>query len=292
VSNGTTRHTTRPSARIAAAAQLACLLEARAPKPGNVSPGQPFHDMRHEDFVASAMAIGPVLLHAGERPLGETILAAIEATRRVTPVNTNLGIVLLLAPLVRAALRAPAGPLRDAVQREVEGTTIADAGHAYAAIRLAAPGGLGTVPEADVAGAPALSLAGAMRLAASRDAIAREWTTGYEVTFSVGAPALRQALGAGLGWADATTAAFLALLAHQPDTLVARKLGSNDAAAIQQQARMITPLGAGTPAWRQAVARLDASLRDEANRRNPGATADLTAAALFVVIIGRDFQPA
>lgn len=292
MSNGTTRRTTRQAARIAAAAQLACLLEARAPKPGNVSPGRPFHDMRYEDFVASAMAIGPVLLHADERALGETILAAIEATRHVTPANTNLGIVLLLAPLVRAAMRAPAGPLRDAVQGELEGTTVADAGHAYAAIRLAAPGGLGTVPEADVAGTPALSLAEAMRLAASRDAIAREWTTGFEVTFRVGAPALREALRAGLGWVDATTAAFLALLAHQPDTLVARKLGSHEAAAIQQQARAITPLNAGTPAWREAVARLDASLRDEDNRRNPGATADLTAAALFVVIIGRDLQPA
>lgn len=287
-----TSHTTRPSARIAAAAQLACLLEASAPKPGNVSPGQPFHDMRYGDFVASAMAIGPVLLHAGERPLGETILAAIEATRRVTPANTNLGIVLLLAPLARAAMRTPAGSFRDAVQQELARTTIADAGQAYAAIRLAAPGGLGTVPEADVAGTPALTLADAMRLAASHDAIASEWATGFEVTFAVGAPALRQARRAGLGWTDATTATFLALLAHQPDTLVMRKLGRGEATTIQHQARAITALQAGSRAWREAVARLDVSLRDGPNRRNPGATADLTAAAIFVVIIGRESPPA
>jgi triphosphoribosyl-dephospho-CoA synthase len=89
---------------VAAAAQLACLLEASAAKPGNVSPGRHFHDTRYEDFLASAAAVGPALARAGERPLGATILDAVEATRRWTRANTNLGIVLLLAPLARGAL--------------------------------------------------------------------------------------------------------------------------------------------------------------------------------------------
>ena len=89
---------------MAAAAQLACLLEASAPKPGNVSPGRHFHDTRYEDFLASACAVGPALGGAGARPLGETILAAVRATRQWTRSNTNLGIILLLAPLARAAL--------------------------------------------------------------------------------------------------------------------------------------------------------------------------------------------
>src|SRR5262245_6819021 len=84
--------------------QLACVLEASAPKPGNVSPGRPFEDLRYEDFVASAVAIGPAFECAGSRPLGETIRLAIESTREWTSTNTNLGIVLLLAPLARAAL--------------------------------------------------------------------------------------------------------------------------------------------------------------------------------------------
>ena len=69
-------------AEVAAAAQLACLLEVSAPKPGNVSPGRHFHDTRYEDFLASAVAIGPALAAAGERPLGATILTAVEATTR------------------------------------------------------------------------------------------------------------------------------------------------------------------------------------------------------------------
>ena len=80
---------------IAAAAQLACLLEVSAPKPGNVSPRVPFRDTRYEDFLASAAAIAPAFLDAGARPLGATILRAIEATRRWTTANTNLGICLL-----------------------------------------------------------------------------------------------------------------------------------------------------------------------------------------------------
>src|ERR671922_2475105 len=96
-------------ADVAAAAQLACLLEVSAPKPGNVSPGRHFHDTRYEDFLASAVAIGPALAAAGRRPLGATIRAAVEATARWTRSNTNLGVMLLLAPLARAAL-APLGP--------------------------------------------------------------------------------------------------------------------------------------------------------------------------------------
>src|SRR5947199_4189585 len=100
--------TPRPApqaADVAAAAQLACLLEASAPKPGNVSPFASFRDTTYEDFLASAAAVGPALALAGERSLGATIRAAVEATARWAPSNTNLGLVLLLAPLARAQLR-------------------------------------------------------------------------------------------------------------------------------------------------------------------------------------------
>src|SRR5207245_1849743 len=135
---------------VAAAAQLACLLEASAPKPGNVSPGAAFRDATYEDFLASAVAIGPALAAAGQQPLGATIRAAVEATARWAPSNTNLGLVLLLAPLARAALR-PGGtegkrggaPLRSGLAATLAETTVADAAEAYAAIRRAAPGGLG-----------------------------------------------------------------------------------------------------------------------------------------------------
>ncbi len=97
--------TARTAADIAALAQLACLLEASAPKPGNVSPGRHFVDLTYEDFLTSAVAIGPAFTRVADQPLGETIRQAIDMTACWTKTNTNLGIVLLLAPLAKAAMR-------------------------------------------------------------------------------------------------------------------------------------------------------------------------------------------
>src|SRR5436309_1568675 len=149
----------RQAADVAAAAQLACLLEVSAPKPGNVSPFASFRDATYEDFLASAAAIGPALLMAGERSLGATIRAGVEATARWAPSNTNLGLVLLLAPLARAALRPGEMSLRAQVAATLAATTVADARDAYAAIRSAAPGGLGRASEQDVASTPTATCA-------------------------------------------------------------------------------------------------------------------------------------
>ena len=272
-------------AEVAAAGQLACLLEVSAPKPGNVSPERHFHDTRYEDFLASAVAIGPALAGAGEHPLGTTIRSAVEATLRWTRSNTNLGIVLLLAPLARAARRDGAG-LRERLRTVLAETTVTDAGEVYAAIRRARPGGLGEAKAEDVAGAPTVSLRDAMALAAERDAIAREYVTDFALTFETGVPAVLAARREGLGWSDTVVEAYLALLDAAPDTHIARKLGSAEAAAISLRARGVRAAG-GTrsPEGRHALGILDAELRDQRNRRNPGTTADLTCAALFVVIL-------
>jgi triphosphoribosyl-dephospho-CoA synthase len=270
---------------VAAAAQLACLLEASAPKPGNVAPERHFHDTRYEDFLASAVAIGPALSAAGRRPLGSTIRAAAEATARWARANTNLGIILLLAPLARAAVRKGA-TLRERVGVVLAETTVEDSVEVYAAIRLARPGGLGRAEVEDVAAPPTVTLREAMALAAERDAVAREYVTDFVATFEVGAPALRAARADGLAWSDAIVEAFLVLLGAGRDTHIARKLGLETAEAISRRAREVTAEGGVRhPAGREALARLDAELRDPTNSRNPGTTADLTCAALFVVIL-------
>ena len=270
---------------IAAAAQLACLLEVSAPKPGNVSPERHFHDTRYEDFLASAVAIGPALAGAGARPLGATIRAAVEATARWTRSNTNLGIVLLLAPLARAAALG-GRDLRARLAAVLEETTVTDAAEAYVAIRRARPGGLGAASAEDVSAPPTVTLRDAMALAAQRDAIAREYTTDFRLTFEVGAPALAEARRRGLSWSDATVECFLALLVAVPDTHVARKLGRAEADRLSNRAREVVAAGGtGSAAGRAALAALDLELRDPRNTRNPGTTADLTCAALFVVII-------
>jgi len=271
---------------VAAAAQLACLLEASAPKPGNVSPFASFRDATYEDFLASAAAIGPALAAAGERSLGATIRAAVAATARWAPSNTNLGLVLLLAPLARAALRPGPGSLRVQLAATLADTTVADARDAYVAIRSAAPGGLGRASEQDIAGTPTATLRDAMALARDRDAIAREYATDFETTFETGAPGLRRALSDGLAWREAVVEVYLTLLAASPDTHIVRKLGTDAGVTVQRRARAVLDAGGvRTRAGRDATAALDRELRDEANTLNPGATADLTGASIYVVLL-------
>ena len=287
----------RHSTAVAGRAHLACVLEAGAPKPGNVSPGRPFADTRYEDFLASADAIARPLESAGRRPLGETVLQAIDATAARTRANTNLGIVLLLAPLARAAIRlldAPPQPMRasrlrtlhDEVGRVLAETTVDDARSVYRAIRLANPGGLGSAEEQDVAGEPTVTLLEAMRLAADRDGIAREYATAYETTFEKGVPALLEAREEGLAMNDAIVETFLALLAAAPDTHIVRRGGDALARrASQLAAEALAAGGTRSEAGRVSISAMDASLRDSRNLGNPGTTADLTAATLFAALL-------
>jgi len=277
----------RGTTDVAVAAQLACLLEASAPKPGNVSPGCHFADTRYEDFLASAAAIGEPLAGAGSRLVGTTVRLAVEATARWTQSNTNLGIVLLLAPLARAALIGPQGQdLRAALGQVLEATTVDDARDVYAAIRLAAPGGLGRAQAQDVADEPTLSLVEVMRLAAGRDGIAHEYASTFAVTFEAGVPALQAARRAALSWDDAVVETFLTLLAAAPDTHVARRAGDAMAADVSRRARVALDAGGvRSEPGRHAIAEMDRALRDGRHTRNPGTTADLTTAAIFVVLL-------
>jgi triphosphoribosyl-dephospho-CoA synthase len=287
----------RRAADISIAAQLACLLEASAPKPGNVSPGRHFADIRYEDFLASAAAIGGPFAAAATQSVGRTVRLAIEETSRWASSNTNLGIVLLLAPLARAALLEKGvgssffQTLRDSVRRVLDATTVEDARDVYAAIRQARPGGLGHVVAQDVADEPTLTLIEVMRLAAKRDGVAREYATAFETTFETGVPALDQARHDGLRWDDAVVETFLKILAAGPDTHVVRRSGAGLADEVSRRARSaLAAGGVRSEAGRRALDEMDAALRDARNSGNPGTTADLTAAAVFVVLLQGGWQ--
>ena len=283
---------------VAAAAQLACLLEVSAPKPGNVSPGRHFADARYEHFLASAVAIGEPLAAAGEYPLGVTIRRVVDATSRWAPTNTNLGIVLLFVPLARAAILAGQSSgqawgqawgqdtLRLALRDVLEHTTVDDAREVYAAIRIARPGGLGRSDAQDVADEPTETLLGVMRLAAGRDGIAREYATAFETTFEVAQPALRGARAAGLSWDDAVVETFLTVLAARADTHVARRGGDETAAEVSRRARAVVAAGGvRSSEGRRALDGMDAALRNARHTANPGTTADVTAAAIFMELL-------
>ena len=136
---------------VAAAIRDACLTEVRAFKPGNVSLASPGHGMSAEDFIASADAMAAVIAAPGAS-VGQRILRAIEATRAIVPFNTNLGIVLLCAPLAHAAWRPRASRiLRARLRAVLAALDMNDAELAYGAIRIAEPGGLGRSERHDVA---------------------------------------------------------------------------------------------------------------------------------------------
>jgi triphosphoribosyl-dephospho-CoA synthase len=263
-------------------AQLACIWEATARKPGNVHRYCDFDDASYIDFLASAAAVAPILDTAPQRRVGETIWQAVQATRQVTATNTNLGIVLLLAPL---AAVPPSEPLRAGLLRVLETLDVEDARAVYRAIRLAAPGGLGEAPEQDVRAEPTQTLRAAMGLGAERDLIARQYVNGFHEVFTVGVPALQGGLERTEALESAIVACHLTWMAAFPDSLIARKRGLAEAAEAGRRARQVLDAGwPHTPAGRAALGDLDVWLRAEGHARNPGTTADLVAACLFVAL--------
>jgi triphosphoribosyl-dephospho-CoA synthase len=274
---------TAPPLTLGGCAALACIWEATAPKPGNVYRAADFDDTTYVDFVTSAVAIAPVIDRIAHLGVGGAVLAGIEATRAlIGPKNTNLGILLLVAPLAAAAGDKP---LRDSIADVLAALDADDCRDVYAAIRLTQPGGLGDASDADVNAdaPPAISLVEAMQLAADRDLVARQYTTGFAETFAVADAIAAHAATRPLG--DAIVRAFIELLAREPDSLIARKCGLERAREVSGGAKSVLEcLASGEDVYHAVLADFDFWLRSDDNRLNPGTSADIIAAALFVLL--------
>jgi triphosphoribosyl-dephospho-CoA synthase len=260
----------------------ACRAELAAIKPGNVHVHAAGHRMSVADFEASAVLSAPHLAAAGAR-VGARIEAAVAATRAGIGQNTNLGIVLLCAPLAAAAERP--GPLREALAGVLADLDQADAAGLYAAIRLANPGGLGRGERHDVTTDAVPPLLVAMGEAASRDRIARAYVTGFEDLFATGLTALAAARASGLSEPWTTTAVHLAFLTAFPDSHIARKFGPETAERVRAEAEAAfrgLVLGEGA---RPVLLAHDTALK--AAGLNPGTSADLTVATLFLDALAR-----
>lgn len=274
------------------AAAAASILEASAAKPGNVHPHAAFVDLRFEDLAAAAVAIRPAMDAAPSRPLGETIHAAVTASRRVTRSNANLGIVLAIAPLAAVA----DAPTPEGVAEVLASLDARDAQLIWEAFAIARPGGLGESPRHDLAGPPPEDVLEAMAEARSRDAIAELWSDRYKEFLSAGhdnssrgmVAILREELGSRRPAGRGIVQAFLRRLAAEPDSLITRRHGLEAAEEVSREAADI--LTKDDPSQDQALVafaqRLHAG-REIAGRPrplNPGTTADLVAAGLFVLL--------
>jgi len=276
--------------RNAEAIRIACVWEATAPKVGNVHPNQAFADCDFDDFCSAAECIAPILAGRDEpenpiRRVGDRVLRAITATANVTSANVNLGIVLLIAPLCVARDRSD-------VSRVMAELTETDCSLVYEAIALASPGGV--KPE-DVdstwdasrrqnrpTSGPALDLIAAMRMARERDRIALQYASDFIDFFENVVPIVAAELEAFIDLGQAIVRSQIRLMAAQADSLIARKCGpliANE--AMQRAVECFDAAGIWDAA---AIEAFDTWLRADGNRRNPGTTADLIAAALYWLI--------
>jgi triphosphoribosyl-dephospho-CoA synthase len=271
---------TAPAGAIAAAFVAACRDELKAPKPGNVHVHAPGRRKTVDDFVAAAQAAAPALT-APNASVGARILAAVEASIAAAGRNTNLGIILLCAPLAAAA-EVGSADLRTALATVLESLDVADASLAFKAIALAAPGGLGAAPAHDVHAPATATLRAAMAAAADRDRIARQYVSEFADVFDLGEPLLAAALAHADEPKWATLAVYLGFLAAFADSHVVREHGAAVAEEVRRQA---TILGARLQPPADAAHLLpdlltwDAALK--ARGVNPGTSADLTVATLF-----------
>ncbi|MBT3032356.1 MAG: triphosphoribosyl-dephospho-CoA synthase [Candidatus Thiodiazotropha sp. (ex Lucina pensylvanica)] len=270
--------------QIATAYRHACLSELDALKPGNVHRFSDGHGMTLEDFITSANVSAEPLTTL-ELGLGERIYKAVEATHEAVGCNTNLGILMLCAPLIQAAYDRSLHPgaLRDKLGRVLLEVDAKQMEWLFRAIRLAAPAGLGQSDKHDVFKTPSAGLIEVMAHAADRDQIARQYATGFADLFDFALPRLRsyEARWQCKEWA--VTGLFLSLLAHFPDTHIQRKQGLYKAVATSLHAAdLVEGLFQAEIPEHYQLRLLQADSEFKREGVNPGTSADLTVATLFI----------
>jgi triphosphoribosyl-dephospho-CoA synthase len=267
--------------RLVALFKNACLAELEALKPGNVHIFADGHGMVVQDFVLSAEAAAREIA-CPHLAVGERIRNSIDATWRAAGCNTNLGIVLLCAPMIHAALERPGDSFPESLERVLQGLTVEDAALTYEAILRASPAGLGASAQHDVREAPQVTLLQAMAEAAARDRIAYQYVHGFSDIYQ-GAKLHEEAFRR-WGWTGwATTAVYLYFLASIEDTHIFRKFGAEVASQVKAEAERHRDalLNEENPKkYQWALLEFDRSLKERG--LNPGTSADLTVASLLM----------
>jgi len=284
------------SALLQTAYLQACLAELEALKPGNVHVFADGHGMVVQDFIHSAEVSAPALCDDqlfGSRTLGQRILHALQATHAKVGCNTNLGMILLAAPVVQACLQYPEQPLKASLQQVLQHTTVDDAAQVYAGIRLVSPAGMGQRDEHDVTQAPQITLLAAMQLASTHDMVARQYVDGYASIFSVAMPLYNDCEQRWQRPAWALTAVYLHWLSTVPDSHIARKYGETKAAEVQQAASVHFQAFIALENPKHYLPELlqwDQSLKQA--RINPGTSADLTVITAMLTSLSKSLPAA
>ena len=266
---------------LAHAFKAACIAELEALKPGNVHIFADGHGMTVQDFIASADAVSEVIAQPG-LTLGKRILYSVQATQDAVKMNTNLGVILLCAPLIQAKLIENSTGLLANTYAVITAADVEDTEACFAAIRLANPAGLGTADAHDVRLPASCTLLQAMQQAATQDSIARQYANNFADVFD-GLAYYQKALGKWQRPAWAATALYLHFLSSFLDSHIVRKHGETIANLVQNEAiehaaefnKAFNPKN-----YQTTLIAFDAALKKRG--LNPGTSADLTVASLFL----------
>ncbi|MGN0177667.1 MAG: triphosphoribosyl-dephospho-CoA synthase [Methanobrevibacter sp.] len=287
---------------IAKMAQIASALEVSGyPKPGNVHRTRDYEDMEFEDFIISGIVIGDTIREACtdvdvENPkLGKFILQAVAETDRWIKNNTNLGIVMMITPIaVAAAISKSFDEIRENIKVLMANTSVDDACNLYDAISIADAGGMGDQDEYDVASGNAKNelrenkqtMFDVLKISAPWDMLAREMTSDMPAVFEIGYPTYHK-LSKEKSKNESCVLTFLTILSQVPDTLISRKYGSDEALKISMMTRDLLNIKDESD-FEDKVKEFDEFLFK--NKYNPGTTADLTAASIFVSYLKDYFE--
>lgn len=277
--------------KIADLAQLAAILETSSFKPGNVDPLHDFRNTDYGDFLSGSIAMGSAIedsailgfmagkgeISLSEIGIGGNIKKAVSDVRKShRGGNTHLGIAMLFVPISSAVGICIAKnsnfnkSLRKNIKEIIKNSTIDDSINFYNAIKIANAGGLkGKLIERNI---PFHEL---MKISAKKDRIAEELSNGMRVVFYTGLPYLKKFYKESKDVREAITRTYLQTLAEFPDTLIAKKAGPEIAKKISKNAKLVLK-------GRKNIEDLDRELRSGDNKLNPGTTADIVAASVFV----------
>ncbi len=266
--------------------QQACEMELQAFKPGNVSVYADGHDMTVADFRISAKVSADALCNR-DYSLGEKIYYAVQATKTAVACNTNLGIILLCAPLIQAmSVIKPGITLKQALHQVLLTTTIEDADWVFKAIMLASPGGLGRADNQDVAEKPSITLTEAMRLASHKDRIALQYVSDYQDIFDFAVPIHYNAVRKSTHLEWAAVSVYAALLSHFPDSHIERKYGKQYSEMVAARMSNVSSELSKAEMPEQILPLLYSVDQEfKAKGLNPGTMADMTVATVFTVFL-------
>ncbi len=264
----------------------ACELELLAFKPGNVSVYAGGHEMCVQDFRISAEVSAQSICNP-KYCLGEKIYYAVQATREAVGCNTNLGIILLCAPLIQSIEGiGQHADLRQALAHVLSNSTVNDAEWVFKAITLASPGGLGKVASHDVSSRPTIMLQDAMQISSRNDRVALQYVTNFKDVFDFGVFRYNAGLDQ---WGKKDWSAvwvYTGLLSRYPDSHIERKYGNRYSGLVATKMRSLDN-ALSDSSKPELLKALFAEVDQEFKLKgiNPGTTADLTVATILAVLL-------